>query len=629
MKKIHKIAGLFFLILFIFVPFFSEARTNVTDWYIQNFESEIEVRENSTLLITEKITADCGNAPDKHGIFRVLPIQLKTPQKTIQMPVKLISITDFFGKNIPYSEIENSNDKTVTWKIGDKDKTVTGVNEYKIVYEVGNVINFDNSQWDELYWNLNGNFWDLETDQFSAKIIFPTGISEKNAKVENYTGDLGEKNKNTVHEWTSENVLFVISPKSLKKNEGITLSVTFPKNIITPYEFSFWEKNKKQVFFSLGMLIFLFSFMVAFSIWKKYGKDPRMDKTIIAEFEAPEKLTPLEMGVLMSSGGFKNEYITASIINLAVRGVIKIEEIEKDLLEEFSMIGQKNIRLTLVDQKKLEESDPIEKKLIQKMLSGGKSIDAYSLIKSINETVSQIKKDGDANLSGKELVNKIKKTFSEKIIRGNNSVKLSSLKTEAFKIIKEIKEDAVSDLVYKKLINKKGLTFKGVFLALFVVFVMLTFFFIQQFVSIGLVLSALVFLVFSFIMPQRTSQGAEAYWKIKGFKLYMETAEKYRQQFYEKENIFEKLLPYAIVFGMAKLWAKKMEEIYGQDYFKNYHPVWYAGLGSDLSSFDAGSFTDSLNSISSSINSNISSGSGAGGGGGSGGGGGGGGGGGW
>ncbi|MFZ2882616.1 MAG: DUF2207 domain-containing protein, partial [Candidatus Moraniibacteriota bacterium] len=84
-----------------------------------------------------------------------------------------------------------------------------------------------------------------------------------------------------------------------------------------------------------------------------------------------------------------------------------------------------------------------------------------------------------------------------------------------------------------------------------------------------------------------------------------------------------------IVFGMAKLWAKKMEEIYGEDYFKNYHPVWYVGLGSDFNSFDAGSFTDSLNSISSSINSNVSSGSGAGGSGGSGGGGGGGGGGGW
>ena len=52
-------------------------------------------------------------------------------------------------------------------------------------------------------------------------------------------------------------------------------------------------------------------------------------------------------------------------------------------------------------------------------------------------------------------------------------------------------------------------------------------------------------------------KGAELLWRIKGFKLYMETAEKYRQQFYEKENIFEKLLPYAMVFGMTEIWVKK------------------------------------------------------------------------
>ncbi|MFZ2882426.1 MAG: DUF2207 domain-containing protein, partial [Candidatus Moraniibacteriota bacterium] len=478
MKKINKLSGLFFVILFLVIPSFSYAqaptpyilqtRENVTDWYIHNFESVIEVRENSTLLVTEKITADCGNARDKHGIFRVLPTQLKTFDKIISMPVRIVSITDFSGKNISYSTIKNSTDNTITWKIGDKDRTVSGINEYKIVYEIGNVINFDNPQWDELYWNLNGNFWDLEIDRFSAKIILPLGISEVNSKVEYYTGELRENNEDATYQWTDKNVLLVTSTKTLKAREGITLSVTFPKNIVTPYEFSFWEKYQDQILFFLGMVIFLVSFIVAFLIWKKYGKDPRMDKTIIAEFEAPENLTPLEMGVLMNSGGFKNEYITASIINLAVRGVIKIEEKEKDLLEKIIVFGQKNIELTLIDQRKLEASNPLEKKLINKLLGGKKSVELYTL------------------------------------------------KSKAFEIIKEIKKDAVSDLVRKKLINKKGLTSKGVFLAIAIVFFMATFFFIQQFIAIGLILSAFVFLIFSFIMPQRTPQGAEVYWKIKG-----------------------------------------------------------------------------------------------------------------
>jgi len=78
-------------------------------------------------------------------------------------------------------------------------------------------------------------------------------------------------------------------------------------------------------------------------------------------------------------------------------------------------------------------------------------------------------------------------------------------------------------------------------------------------------------LIFSPFMPKRTKKGTEAYWHILGFKEYINTAEKYRAQFYEKENIFEKYLPYAIIFGLADKWAKAFEGIY------NRPPSWYEG----------------------------------------------------
>jgi uncharacterized membrane protein len=141
-----------------------------------------------------------------------------------------------------------------------------------------------------------------------------------------------------------------------------------------------------------------------------------------------------------------------------------------------------------------------------------------------------------------------------------------------------------------------------------------------------LAICALLLAFFGVVMPKRTPKGAELNWRVKGFKLYMETAEKYRSQFNEKENIFEKFLPYAIMFGIAKLWAQKMEMIYGKEYFATYHPIWYVGA---IGNFNADSFTSNLNSLSSSISSNVGTATGAGGGGFAGGGGGGGGGGGW
>ena len=121
-------------------------------------------------------------------------------------------------------------------------------------------------------------------------------------------------------------------------------------------------------------------------------------------------------------------------------------------------------------------------------------------------------------------------------------------------------------------------------------------------------------------MKVRTLEGVKLFQKIKGFKLYMETAEKYRQRFNEKENIFERFLPYAIMFGITDLWIKKMKLIYGEKFFSTYYPVWFVG---NWSTFDVGSFTSNLNAISSSMNSAVSAGTGGAGGGAAGGGGGG------
>ena len=74
-------------------------RRVITDWYIKNFDTEIILNKDSSAEIVEKITADCGNLPGKHGIFRIIPKKIKIKDgKEIKTPVKLIGITDFSGK---------------------------------------------------------------------------------------------------------------------------------------------------------------------------------------------------------------------------------------------------------------------------------------------------------------------------------------------------------------------------------------------------------------------------------------------------------------------------------------------------------------------------------------------------
>lgn len=69
----------------------------------------------------------------------------------------------------------------------------------------------------------------------------------------------------------------------------------------------------------------------------------------------------------------------------------------------------------------------------------------------------------------------------------------------------------------------------------------------------------------------KTPKGAKAAWHLNNLKMFMKTAEIDRQKFYEEQNIFEKYLPYSMIFGITGLWIKRMKDLYGEKYFNNYH----------------------------------------------------------
>mgnify|MGYP000482709744 CR=1 FL=1 len=135
-KQSKKIVAVVFLVMASgFLTTSALAKEKINDWYFKNFNSEIEVREDGSLLITETIVADCGDLPGKHGIFRVLPTKIKVDgQGLIEMPVELISIQDQTGKEYKYTTKKDYSRNTIAWKIGDPEKTVKGENIYIIKF---------------------------------------------------------------------------------------------------------------------------------------------------------------------------------------------------------------------------------------------------------------------------------------------------------------------------------------------------------------------------------------------------------------------------------------------------------------------------------------------------------------
>lgn len=122
----------------------------------------------------------------------------------------------------------------------------------------------------------------------------------------------------------------------------------------------------------------------------------------------------------------------------------------------------------------------------------------------------------------------------------------------------------------------------------------------------GSIVSLIIALIFSRLMPKKTLKGAEDCWKWKGFKLYLETAEKYRMEACKPEY-FEKYLPFAIVMGVEKKWGKVFEmlaiPIQQPEWYVSEAAVLSAGLAGNNSGggFSPTGFANSISSMTSSF----------------------------
>ena len=132
-------------------------------------------------------------------------------------------------------------------------------------------------------------------------------------------------------------------------------------------------------------------------------------------------------------------------------------------------------------------------------------------------------------------------------------------------------------------------------------------------------ISIAILMVFAKIMPKRTKYGNEMLGKLRGFKRFLETAEKEQLEALVNQNpeYFYNILPYTYALGVSDVWMSRFETIALKS------PDWYTGYNTfnfnDFSHFMSDTMTSAQNVMSSSPSSSSgggSSGGGSGGGGG-------------
>jgi uncharacterized membrane protein len=534
------------------IPAASALRTR--ELRIENFHSEIIVMPNGSVDVTETIQAHFIGGP-WHGLYRTIPVEYVTPQGlNYSLFLDIKRVADENGRPLKYESSRVRHYRKLKIYVPDADNSTHTIS---IEYTVSDAIRFFEDH-DELYWNVTGDEWDVPIQSASARIILPEGTTNIRANV--FTGAYRSRAQNADVEIVGNGVE-VRTREPLGYHEGLTVAVAFDKGFVHEPT----AASKVAIFFRSNwpLGIPLLAFLVMFYLWWTRGRDPRL-RPIAAQYEPPDQLTPGEAGTLVDNSADMRD-ITASIVDLAVRGYIVIEEHQKDRMlglmhdKDYNFILQK-------DRGAWAALKPHEQSLLEGLFTAG----------TVGESVS-----------------------------------MSSLENHFYTNLPEIKSDIFSSLITHGYYTRRPDSVRSAYIGAGVVIGCLIAFGGIKIASsqgtapltfiIAGILTGLVICAFGWFMPAHTEQGTRALEGVLGFEDFLLHVESERfNRMIKTPEMFEKFLPFAMALGVEKNWSRAFQGIMTQP------PQWYRG-SSYGPNFYPMTFTNDLGYMSSRASSVMTS----------------------
>jgi uncharacterized membrane protein len=507
---------------------------------IQDFITKITIQKDGSIFVSEKIVYDFGQER-RHGLFREIPL---VSSNGPQLDITVVTVEDANNQAYHYSTSNSGN--LLQLKVGDPKTILSGMRTFVIAYRVEHAVrNFKDH--DELYWNVTGNQWPVDIQHAEAQVMLPD-YSMTNINMTCFTGRQGSVEKNCTFNRGNASINYVTT-QVLNVGEGLTLVFGMPLGFVHTVapepaqtrRVVVDNTNSHHFDFSWVMGGF-FAFYIFIKLFKRRTKKlkpiiPRELKkqAIVTEYNPPGNLSPIIIGAIFDRKVDASD-ITSVILDLAIRGYLKLR---------FN-----------VQQRRL--------------LPDGKDFELIRL------------KDGaDLVESADQIVFAFLFDFSKR-----NSITLNELITQKASIqpyIKQIQENIERTLCKKEYFDPaiKEKKSKQLKICLFSSLVLL---FIVPFVPISggikaalismLMLAVIVFAGFlSKLTQQLTQKGIFVLRKILGFREFLQLTEKDKLEKLNAPEVlpetFERFLPYAMVLGVEKEWAKRFEGIY------HIIPSWY------------------------------------------------------
>ena len=538
------------LLVIMFVP---NAHAGVNDFTISNYDIKYELSQDnsgrSRLKTVETITAQFPNYDQNHGIERAIPKEYDGHK--VSLDIQSVKKAD--GSKWNYSTYE-SNGNEVVVRIGDADKYVQGEQTYVITYTLRDVTKyFSDVDADEFYWDTNGTAWQVPISKLNVELTLAGNLRQRlNGNTACYQGWSGST---TPCQLTSNGASFKTSASGLTASENVTIAIGFKAGTFAKYEPSLWDR-----LVGLYMTIFFLMIPVAIGVivwlsirWSNLSNRKRDLGTVIAEYVPPKDQSLTASASLHRGIG---SLFTAQLLDFAVRGYLKIYQTrEKSLFKA----AEYDVEIA----KDLSDLKPEEREIL-------------------TDIFGSLPKPGEK--------------LALKTLKNNTSVYNRTLDND-----KKLKNLVRGEYGLRQKDEPKRKWFKNAGWVLFA-------FAIVLFNPILLFVAIVAFLLGYTLWPL-TDKGLELYRYLKGLELYIKVAEADRIKMLQSPEgaektggvdpndpaqlikLYEKALPYAVLFGQEKEWSKRIGEIYATS---GSNPTWYNGV----SAFNAASFSSGLSGFS-------------------------------
>jgi uncharacterized membrane protein YgcG len=504
------------------------------DEHIPSYEVDVTIGANGTIAVVETIDYDFGSTPH-HGIYRDIPTTLGYDDRYERVfPLDVDSVSSPTAPD--RYEVEDPGAGITRIRIGDPDQEITGEHVYEIRYRVEGALNAFGDHV-ELSWNATGDEWEVGIDRVRVVVHAPAPIQ----RVACFSGETGSTEPCSAAGSDGSDATF--RARGLFPFEGMTVVVALPRTAVTPTPQPILRErgtlaNEFRVTPPRGAVAGVLALGLLGGIgvlqWRT-GRDRRYrgspvdqvlggsagdqavpvfdaDTSAPVEFAPPDGLRPGQIGTLIDERANTLD-VTATIIDLAVRGFLTIQEIPKE-----GWFGKPDWRLV-----KLEK-------------------DTAGLMPYERELLNGLFHDAD-------------------------EVLMSSLRTAFAKRLEKVEDKLYADMMKQGWFLRRPDRIRTNWTALavcaLIASAVLTWF-LARFFRMGII--GVPFIVASLLlwwgakrMPARTAKGTAMLRRIRGFRTVIDKAEANMAAWAEQENVFTRYLPYVIVFGLTEKWAKAFE----------------------------------------------------------------------